>query len=468
MRRLTFAAFTLAGVFAATVQAQETMDPPMREAIPDSLPRWTLGAQAIGLVTRASPAHANRALTEGYLTQPMLMGSLSVAGGRIGVDGMVDLEGITLKRGELDAGIFGEGYLDRRHPHTYLHELVASASGPSADTRFSVAVGKGFVPFGTDDPMVRPFEKYPVNHHISQIVERLLASVAVRRGPVLLETARFNGDEPEYPSDLPNGNRLWDSWAGRASVLPTPEIEVQASTARVKSPELPRGGGLDQRKVNLSLRFESVPVSEMPMGMPMGGGGEMHSETGMRSGKLAQWQQYALVEWGRSSDYDAGSPVFSFSTLLGEAEVRHMGVAFAARYERTERPEEERLANPFRTPRPPPDFSILGRTRWDIASARLSSIAYESRSGTLTPFVEIARQHATALATPAGFDPRGFYGSDRMWSVSAGLAYTAGMIHRRTGQYGVAARTMTGMTKPGTVQETVVSERNPVTGRHSQ
>ena len=137
-----------------------------------------------------------------------------------------------------------------------------------------------------------------------------------------------------------------------------------------------------------------------------------------------------------------------------------MGVAFAARYERTERPEEERLANPFRTKVPPTDFSILGRTRWDIVSARLSAIVFESKSGTLTPFVEVARQQATALATPAGFDPRGFYGTDRMWSVSAGVAYTVGMIHRRTGEYGAAARSMAGMEVPGTVRPAMGSERN--------
>ena len=453
------AAIVAAGVVAAAMEAQEPMSHDMRTATPDSVRYWTIGAQAIGIVTRASPAYANRTLTEGYLTQPMMMGSLSAAGGRLGVEGMLDFEGITLERGELDAGISGEGYVDRRHPHTYLHELVATASGGGQSTAFSLALGKGFVPFGTDDPMVRPFAKYPINHHISQIVERLLATVAVRRGPLLLEAASFNGDEPEYPSDWPNGNRLWDSWAGRATIFPTPELEVQASGARVKSPELARGGGLDQRKVNLSLRYESVPAVANPMGMPMGmsmAGGEMESGSAAR---LEEWQQYLLVEWGRSTDYDGGTSVFSFPTVLAEAEVRHLGVSFAARYERTERPEEQRLADPFRTQRPPTDFSILGRTRWDIVSARLSAIALESKLGAVTPFVEVARQHVTALATPSGFDPRSFYGSDRMWSVSFGVAYTVGMIHRRTGQYGAAARRMTGMTMAGTAHGLAVSQK---------
>ena len=67
----------------------------------------SIGAQAMAIVTRASPALANHPLTEGYLTQPMLMGSLSTAGGHFVLEGMLDLEGLTLKRGELDAGISG-------------------------------------------------------------------------------------------------------------------------------------------------------------------------------------------------------------------------------------------------------------------------------------------------------------------------------------------------------------------------
>lgn len=449
MNRWVAAAMVAAGIIANAATAQSPMQMPMRDPARDSLPLLMLGAQAIAVATRASPAYANRAYTEGYLTQPMVMGSLSAAGGRIGVEGMLDFEGITLSRGELDAGMLGEGYVDRRHPHTYLHELVASASGSSRETAFSLALGKGFVPFGTDDPMVRPFEKYPINHHISQIVERLLATVAVKHGPVLLEAARFNGDEPQYPSDLPNGSRLWDSWSARATALPTRELELQAGTARVKSPEVPNGGGLDQRKLNASVRYESIPTGRTGAGMSMQTGSE--APAGFKSAKLDEWQQYFLAEWGRSSDYDGNARVFDFSTLLAEGEVRHLGVAFAARYERTERPEEQRLTNPFRTPRPPTDFDILGRTRWDIVSARLSTIALESKSGTLTPFVEVATQHVSPLEKPSGFDPRGFYGSDRLWSLSAGATYTVGMIHRRTGQYGAASRRTKGMAMPGTV-----------------
>jgi hypothetical protein len=63
----------------------------------------------------------------------------------------------------------------------------------------------------------------------------------------------------------------------------------------------------------------------------------------------------------------------------------------------------------------------------------------------LAPFVEIARQHATALTAGAVFDPQAFYGSNTMWSTTVGLTLTAGMLHRRTGAYGAATRRMVGM-----------------------
>ncbi len=371
----------------------------------------------------------------------MVMGMFSALDERIMVHGMVDFEGITLRRGELDAGMHGEGYVDRRHPHTYLHELVASASSTLKQTRLSVAVGKGFVPFGTDDPMVRPFEKYPANHHIAQIVERLLATFAVRQGPVLVEAARFNGDEPVSPSDWPNSSRLWDSWSARATVFPGSGWELQGSHARVKSPELDRGGGLDQRKWNVSLRFENAPEHSGEMGdMPMEHDEATHAGMEMSDDSKRPWRRYGLLEWGRSADYEADDKAFSFTTMLGEGEVGRGRFAAGLRFERTERPEEERLADPFRTVRPATDFSILGRTRWDIASLRVSARAWECKSVALTPFIEVGRQHVTELAKPSVFEPKSFYGSNTLWSYSAGVTISAGTIHRRSGAYGAAAR----------------------------
>src|SRR5690348_308303 len=73
----------------------------------DSSVSVTVDASAIGLVTRASHTPGNGTLTEGYLTQPIIGATLRA--GWLHAMGMLNLEGATLRRGELDAGAWGEG-----------------------------------------------------------------------------------------------------------------------------------------------------------------------------------------------------------------------------------------------------------------------------------------------------------------------------------------------------------------------
>ena len=101
------------------------------------------GASGILLGTVAAPGVNNRTLAEGYLTQPIVMGMLMTRGNGFVADLMLDFEGTTLKRGELNAGVHGEGYIDRRHPHTLVHEIVGTGNFGSGTVRFSVTGGKG-------------------------------------------------------------------------------------------------------------------------------------------------------------------------------------------------------------------------------------------------------------------------------------------------------------------------------------
>lgn len=375
--------------------------------------QWSAGAAAVPLVTRASPAMDGEALTEAYLTQPVLMGSGSLLGGRLELHGMLNLEGLTLRGGELNAGVWGEGFVDRRHPHTYLHEAVTTArllDSPRAAA--SVSLGKGFAPFGTDDPMVRPFVKYPANHHLAQILERLVGVAALRAGPLLLEAGLFNGDEPAGPEDLGTPGRFGDSWSGRVTLLPRAGVEVQASYASVASPEFPAGSGLDHRKWSASARLES----------------RGHDGSG----------QHVLVEWARTDEMAGGARSFRFRSWLAEGAVRRRGAELSLRLEDTLRPEEERLEDPFRTPNPHTDVHLLGITRWRIASAALSAPALEAGPVRARPFVEVSRAAvAETLGSPV-FDPAALYGSDRLWSLSAGVRVEVGAVHRRMGRYGVA------------------------------
>jgi len=366
-------------------------------------------AQAIPLVTRADPTATRSALTEGYVSQPALMahGSFDWLQFR----GTLNLEGLTLKRGELSTGGYGEGYVDRRHPHAYIHEALIGAQRSIAGFEGSVFAGRGFAPFGSDDPMARPFEKFPVNHHLAQVLERVVAIAAVRKGPVIGEFGLFGGDEPTSPSASPNFSRFGDSWSARLTVLPLSGAEVSGSMAGVTSPEVHVGHGLDQRKSSVVARFSrQAPDS---------------------------WR-YGLLEYAHTDERELGERVNTLSSILGEAAYCANGFVVAGRLERTDRPEEEQLADPFRTPRPANDLSNLGISRWTTVTASLSTPAARLGIAAMRPFVEVARI-AVGHGSPAGiFNPELRYGATRMWMVSAGIRLRAGVMHDRMGRYGVA------------------------------
>lgn len=370
--------------------------------------RYQLGAHGIGLMTHATPAMQGRDLTEGYLSQPAVAAHLEY--GALQFTGMLNLEGRTLKRGELNAGIWGEGYMDRRHPHTYLHEAVLTGTTTLLGTGLSLSVGRGFAPFGTDDPMVRRLVKYPTNHHLSQILERLVVIGAARHGAVMLEAGLFNGDEPLAPDDLGSLNRFGDSWAARATLWPLAGVELSASYADVTSPEQPFGGGLDHRAWNAAARVQR---------------------------SFGANQVYGLFEIGRAGERSGDFEAFHFNTVLLEGAVQRSGWEVAARFEQSDRPEEERTTNLFRSVRPATDANILGTTEWTIGTLQLSR-SFRAGSLTVQPFVEVARAAADPNEKPAIIDPAGLYGSARMWSFSVGIRGAVGMMHKRMGRYGAA------------------------------
>jgi hypothetical protein len=365
--------------------------------------------QAIGLVSRVDPALGGRTLTEGYLAQPVIMAHGSVLGGAVSGILTLDFEGLTLDRGQLTPGAYGEGYADRRHPHTYLHEALAIFSGAFGRTGVSLAGGKGFAAFGTDDPMMRPFASYPANHHLAQILERYVIVGAVRRGRLIAEASVFNGDEPLGPGVPPDASRFGDSWSLRGTLTAPFGLEIQGSYASVASPELATGDGLDQRKWSAAARLDRLdgPV------------------------------RYALVEWATTDAMSGDVLTNRFTSFLAEASTDVKLVTLALRYENTTRPEEERLLDPFRTSRSPTDLSIIGVTRWQTVTGAAST---SHRLGTLdlSPFAEVAYSRPTETLKPSAFVPQDFYGASSLWMLSAGVRVGLGPRHQRMGRYGMA------------------------------
>lgn len=366
-------------------------------------------AQAIPLGTRADPTATTHSLTEGYVTQPIAMAHASWS--RVRGVATLNLEGLTLDRGELSTGGYGEGYVDRRHPHAYVHELLAGAQSSRGSTSVSLFAGRGFAPFGSDDPMVRPLEKYPVNHHLAQVLERLMVVGALRYRRAIGEIGVFNGDEPASPGSSPSLDRVGDSWAARLTLLPFDGVELAGSFADVTSPEVRAGHGLDQRKGSVVARL---------------------------SHETERTSRYALAEWARTDERNLGELTTSLTSLLVEAAACRNGAIVAARVERTDRPEEERLLDPFRTPRPSSDLSNLGVSRWTLLTASVSSPRLGRGMLSARPFVELSRISVRPGSPPGLFDAHLRYGASELWMVSAGVRLRAGAMHNRMGRYGAA------------------------------
>ena len=84
--------------------------------------------QGIVSVTHVDPVPGGGTLTEARVVQPVLMLQAGALGGHLGFTGTLNLEGLTIPSGELLPGGWGEGFTDRRHPHTYAHELMLSGN----------------------------------------------------------------------------------------------------------------------------------------------------------------------------------------------------------------------------------------------------------------------------------------------------------------------------------------------------
>jgi hypothetical protein len=366
------------------------------------------GAQAIPAASETNVAPGNRSLAELRVVQPVGMLDVSGFDDRVRFIATLDFEKYTIAHGELAPGDWGEGFEDRRHPHTLVHQLMLVVGSP----HIFAGAGKGFVPFGTDDPMTRPGVRYPVNHHLSQILERAVGLAGVRAGPVMLEGALFNGDEPVSPGSWPAMSRFGDSWATRLTVMPVTGLEAQVSYAFVHSPENRPGAGPDDAKLSASARWE-------------------------------RGRCYGLVEWAQTR---VAGGAFVFRSGLAEGALALGSQRPYLRVERSDRPEEERLfGSPFRTRRPLFENSILGITRWTVVTAGDALELRRGRRLRLVPFVE-GSYLGIARVGGGVFDPTIQYGRTKGFEVSAGVHLAAGMRMPRMGGYTQEA--MQGMSMP--------------------
>jgi len=371
----------------------------------------TLAGRGIVVGTYSNGEPLGGEATAVRLVQPMLMAHATAYNRALRVTSTVNFEAWTIPDGELTIGAWGEGFVDRRHPHTVIHELMASGVGHVGTTELSLSGGKGFAAFGSDDPSDRLTLRYPVNHHWSQLLERAVLTGGVLAGPVMLEVSLFNGDEPAFPQESPNVSRFGDSWSTRLTAFPVQGLQLEASYALVHSPEHRDGSGTDQTKWHASAQW-TRPLGSRPF--------------------------YAFAEWAESTEGDGR---FTFNSFLAEASWDHGPTRLYYQFERTERPEEERrFAQPTRSVRPHLEDAILGTTRWTLNTIGVGrDLLAGGGVARLRPFVEIS--YVTVSQVGSGvFDPALWYDGTHFWGASLGLTVGLGRtaFSHRMGRYGVA------------------------------
>lgn len=404
-------------------------------------------AQAFPILTlpdlgRQTPAWRG---VEARVTQPALMLNLSSRGEGLVLRTTLNAEALTQPTGEATPGGWGEGYLDRRHPHTVLHELMLSAprwQAPGAS--LSVSAGKGFVAYGTDDPMGRAGVKFPTNHHLSQLPERwLLAGQLLTPGGLSAEATVFGGAEPEGPWDLSNVQSFGDSWAARLTQRfgggagPGARVELGASYAVVRGHEA-SGSSPDHtaptRLVNLSARHAgTTPLGSLS----------------------------ALVEGSRS--HTAGAP--ALAALVAEASLglgasgRHVPYA---RLEVAGRPEYARM-DVIGTPgffRYAHDGPVSGTTHWTtLVMGYGVALGDPSARLSVRPFAEV--QASRVRAGQGGIQPARLFGASRVTSLTLGARLFFGGGPMRMGSYGLLDP-MSAAMRPAPS-----SSGAPGTGRHA-
>ena len=369
-------------------------------------------AQLFPIGSLAAPATDDTPLdrSELYVTQPALMFNVESPGSRITVRTTINLEGLTQPDGELTFGGWGEGFIDKRHPHTYLHEAMLSVNLRRGEARgLSISAGKGFAPYGTDDPMMRPVVKYPTNHHLSQILERWTVNGIWADPNWSVEAGVFGGTEPTSPSDLSNIESFGDSYSLRVTrrvgqgFMGAWPWEIAASFGHVA--ETHDDETRVTRLYNVAVRHE-------------GDHGRVHL--------------YTLLE-GSKSDPEDGHGYYSVAAEASAQTARHKPYA---RIEFATRPEYER-AGPRNTQeffRYDHDAHPIGSTRWLILSAGWGWTASTLPFG-IRPFAEAQYNHVSE--DEGGVDPVALFGRSSFWTLSAGFRVFLGGDPMRMGSYGI-------------------------------
>ena len=171
-------------------------------------------------------------------------------GGKLSFFGTFSLEPATIPRaGSYELFQRGETYngillVDRQHPHDFFTELAAQWERPVSD-RLKLRLYLAPVGEPALGPIAYPHRlsasampQAPLSHHNqdSTHITYDVITAAADAGAVELESSVFHGAEPdENRWNIQSGGL--DSYSGRLTLRPAPDLEVQLSAGHLENPE---------------------------------------------------------------------------------------------------------------------------------------------------------------------------------------------------------------------------------------
>ncbi len=199
----------------------------------------------------------------------MLMAIRRAWGGKLSLLGTFTLEPATIPvQGSAELFERGETYkkvllVDRQHPHDLFVQLAAAWEKELArSTRlrlYLAPVGEpalGPVPYphrlsASENPSA------PLSHHNqdSTHISYDVASAAVAAGPATFEASAFHGQEPDENRWNIEAGAI-DSYSGRVTVRPIPELALQISSGHLEHPEAIEEG--NQTRSTASITYQKA------------------------------------------------------------------------------------------------------------------------------------------------------------------------------------------------------------------
>ena len=230
-----------------------------------SSPWIRLGANGVAALTAADPVPGGQSLAEVRLVQPAVMVHAGACSDRLRFLGHAQSRGRSrFADGELTPGAWGEGFIDRRHPHTYrpradprADDLLGRADGAtrlSLDRREGVRAVRHRRP---DDPAGAPLpgQSPPGPDPGAGGGDRGV----LRAGLIVSRPACSTATSPSSPDQWPQSSAgSATRGPGDSPACPVRGLELQASYAHVHSPEHRPGAGTDQQKWSVSGRWDGA------------------------------------------------------------------------------------------------------------------------------------------------------------------------------------------------------------------